>query len=479
MCYYTSGIEHGAPRNPLTMRDDFPLKTKTTLAKRVGMHCSNPDCKQLTSGPQEDPNETISIGVAAHISAASVGGPRYNPDMTAQERRSIRNGIWLCQNCAKLIDSDAAHYTVDLLHHWKCTSEEATRLQIQRPLRNRSCKDIEVSGVEGYELIDAIEQFITETLDIERSLEPIWIVPADAPDRAHQIEGHIVGLPWWSFNEAIMRVHEKLHRARPWFLRLGFSIGETERKIEGVKLAIGLTAGQMWMAALVADPQTPGNQVKNVLGSRQEWAPVMGMGMELLPRILVELRDLMASRKWLPRRPHTVRQRSSQLGDKDILEVELADAMDSFATAALDMKACGISLRNGPTLESCLRLGALRPVDRERCRSLMEAFGRCALMLSRATKLFWRLCGPQWSTDFHRGISSIVSRIYSCALYGEEDNHWDADMKIIYAASRWLHREAAKEYGNDRMRSGSDLWGWIAEAMGVDPQSGAPIPEVK
>jgi hypothetical protein len=36
-------------------RDDFNLKTKDTLAKRVGMRCSNPDCRQPTSGPETDP----------------------------------------------------------------------------------------------------------------------------------------------------------------------------------------------------------------------------------------------------------------------------------------------------------------------------------------------------------------------------------------------------------------------------------------
>ena len=29
------------------------------------------------------------------------------------------HGIWLCQSCSKLIDSDENHYTVALLHQWK------------------------------------------------------------------------------------------------------------------------------------------------------------------------------------------------------------------------------------------------------------------------------------------------------------------------------------------------------------------------
>ena len=88
------------------VRDDFLSQAKDTLARRVGLHCSNPDCGKRTSGPAEDPSETVSIGVAAHITAASSGGPRYDANLAESERRSINNGIWLCADCARLIDSD-------------------------------------------------------------------------------------------------------------------------------------------------------------------------------------------------------------------------------------------------------------------------------------------------------------------------------------------------------------------------------------
>jgi hypothetical protein len=39
------------------MRGDFDVKTKETLAKRVGHRCSNPDCRKLTSGPRSDPEK--------------------------------------------------------------------------------------------------------------------------------------------------------------------------------------------------------------------------------------------------------------------------------------------------------------------------------------------------------------------------------------------------------------------------------------
>ena len=39
-------------------RDDFSPKIKETLAKRAGYLCSNPNCKQLTVGSNEDPGKS-------------------------------------------------------------------------------------------------------------------------------------------------------------------------------------------------------------------------------------------------------------------------------------------------------------------------------------------------------------------------------------------------------------------------------------
>lgn len=115
------------------MRDDFKADVKDLLAKRAGMKCSNPNCRRPTSGPQEDPNKALNIGVAAHIAAASKGGPRYDPRMNSQDRRSEANGIWLCQTCAKLVDNDAARYCADLLRRWRRLAEEAALLDIEAP----------------------------------------------------------------------------------------------------------------------------------------------------------------------------------------------------------------------------------------------------------------------------------------------------------------------------------------------------------
>jgi len=113
------------------MRDDFSKPAIDALAKRVGVRCSNPGCRKLTTGPRDDPHKIVNIGVAAHITAASPGGPRYEGSLTSEERGSAANGLWLCQNCAKLIDSDVVRYTVEMLHHWKLWSENATLTEIE------------------------------------------------------------------------------------------------------------------------------------------------------------------------------------------------------------------------------------------------------------------------------------------------------------------------------------------------------------
>jgi hypothetical protein len=63
--------------------------------------------------------------MAAHICTAAPGGKRYDPNMTPEQRSAIENSIWLCQTCAKLIDSDEKKYTPELLKKWKTEHEDS------------------------------------------------------------------------------------------------------------------------------------------------------------------------------------------------------------------------------------------------------------------------------------------------------------------------------------------------------------------
>jgi hypothetical protein len=108
-------------------RDNFSNKVKDDLAKRVGNRCSK--CEKITSGPSQD-GGSKNIGVAAHICAASPGGPRHEEHMTTKERADIDNGIWLCQNCAAEIDRDTTRYSVQELHKLKKQAEERAHEEI-------------------------------------------------------------------------------------------------------------------------------------------------------------------------------------------------------------------------------------------------------------------------------------------------------------------------------------------------------------
>ncbi len=100
-------------------RDEFLESTKRVLAERAAYLCSKPDCRNLTVGPHSNPGKSLKDGIAAHICGAAPGGPRYDPNQTSEERKSIENGIWLCHNCSDFIDNDEQRYAKDVLRQWK------------------------------------------------------------------------------------------------------------------------------------------------------------------------------------------------------------------------------------------------------------------------------------------------------------------------------------------------------------------------
>lgn len=112
------------------MRDDFSKQTKELIAARAGYLCSNPECKRPTRGAASCHDGYVNVGVAAHITAASAGGPRYDPNLSTGERQGPLNAIWLCQTHAKLIDSDSKHFTVEELRKWKQVAERQSFLAI-------------------------------------------------------------------------------------------------------------------------------------------------------------------------------------------------------------------------------------------------------------------------------------------------------------------------------------------------------------
>ena len=106
------------------VRHGFSKQTVNIIMRRAGARCSNPSCRRITTGPSIKHDQAVVIGVASHISAASPGGKRYDPNLTEKQRGSPQNGIWLCQNCSKVIDNDPVRFPIDLLNLWKKSAEE-------------------------------------------------------------------------------------------------------------------------------------------------------------------------------------------------------------------------------------------------------------------------------------------------------------------------------------------------------------------
>lgn len=112
------------------MRDEFSSGVRQKVAARVGYRCSNPCCRKSTSGPGDDVERALNIGVAAHITAASPGGPRFDESLTSQQRAAIDNAIWLCHSCGALIDRDIDQFTEQALRDWKRTAENAAASEL-------------------------------------------------------------------------------------------------------------------------------------------------------------------------------------------------------------------------------------------------------------------------------------------------------------------------------------------------------------
>lgn len=111
-------------------RDEFSKPIKSLVGERASFHCSR--CKLSTlSAALNNENKASKIGIVAHITAASELGPRFDEAISTDERISASNAIYLCENCASLIDkNDGVDFTVSEIKAWKEEHEEWTRTKL-------------------------------------------------------------------------------------------------------------------------------------------------------------------------------------------------------------------------------------------------------------------------------------------------------------------------------------------------------------
>lgn len=145
---------------------DYANQTVKRLHALSGNECAALGCtNRLTASD----GKTI-ISKISHIEGASPKGPRYNADMTDDQRKHFSNLILLCDGCHSMIDikENESEYTVTLLREWKKQHESTRTLSYfsERPSLLSTVitaiSDIELD-VETETLPTSLEAFEIET----------------------------------------------------------------------------------------------------------------------------------------------------------------------------------------------------------------------------------------------------------------------------------------------------------------------------
>ncbi|MFH1918762.1 MAG: hypothetical protein ABIP48_02600 [Planctomycetota bacterium] len=217
----------------MSKRDEFPVSVRRLLAERAGQICSNPDCRFGTTGPHTAPNKSTRLGKASHICAAAPGGPRYDPEQSPDQRRSIENGIWLCGTCADLVDADERRYPRELLQKWRADHEQ----DIQEGLKG-SRQLIEETHGTVKEIAEALKSPALRNLtDREMAEKRKFKSQFPIDDRILQL---LYSKPnrWWSLTSISMgiglRISSLQRVSRNDMIRyVGAGLVDVERRISG------------------------------------------------------------------------------------------------------------------------------------------------------------------------------------------------------------------------------------------------------
>lgn len=223
--------------------NEFTRRTKYHLARSVNYLCSKCGCH--TSGPKRGAPSSMTIGKAAHISAASPGGPRYDGSLTPEQRRHYGNGIWMCSNHASLIDEDWQSYSIDQLREMKREAEEraANALQSGTPVSASSALEAPLqwrppasneqrAGYAGL-------QHVAFTLGGRGPQRVRALIELESSAGVDPVRA------WISNGSTIMHEHRGLRRGEPCLIPVYTQISQAtefwlDRQIDGVRASAAL-----------------------------------------------------------------------------------------------------------------------------------------------------------------------------------------------------------------------------------------------
>ena len=125
-------------------------KTRKTIWGLSGNRCAFPGCnKELF---MTDGDSSSLVGEECHICARSIGGPRYNPNLSDKELNDYSNLILLCSVHHKFVDDNPNNYTVEVLRDMKSKHESMVR----KALDNKSDFD----DLQYYSILDYIDMML-------------------------------------------------------------------------------------------------------------------------------------------------------------------------------------------------------------------------------------------------------------------------------------------------------------------------------
>lgn len=114
-------------------RDNFTPLTKKILGESVGFNCVRPGCAKPTTALNSNEENISRLGYTAHDSAAARGGPRYDKNLTAEQRRSQENGAHLCPTCARLVDIDPERFPIGTIQSWQQKAMDIRQKRMHMP----------------------------------------------------------------------------------------------------------------------------------------------------------------------------------------------------------------------------------------------------------------------------------------------------------------------------------------------------------
>lgn len=145
----------------------YTPSTVKRLHTLSGNQCAAPDCGRPLIARD---SHTI-ISKICHIEAASSDGPRYNPNMTDDERRHFNNLILLCDECHSIIDNkkNESEYPVLLLKKWKKDHED---LRINQLTKKSSLLKLAIDAISEVDFDEvASDDNSSNPYDIENKIK--------------------------------------------------------------------------------------------------------------------------------------------------------------------------------------------------------------------------------------------------------------------------------------------------------------------